>query len=98
MLNLTYISTHACMSACMSAQSFSHVQLFVTLWIVVYQAPRGSPGKDTGLGCHFLLQGIFLNQGLNSSLLHLLHWQTDSLLLASPGKPVYVCLKVHEYP
>ena len=24
-----------------------------------------SPGKNTGVGCHFLLQGIFLTQGLN---------------------------------
>ena len=29
-----------------------------------------SPGKSTGVGCHFLLQGIFLSQGLNLGLLH----------------------------
>ena len=29
-----------------------------------------SSGKNTGLGCHFFLQGIFLNQGLNLGLLH----------------------------
>ena len=34
-----------------------------------------SPGKNTGVGCHFLLQGIFLTQGLNPQLLH---WQADS--------------------
>ena len=28
-----------------------------------------SPGKNTGVGCYFLLQGIFLTQGSNSSLL-----------------------------
>ena len=28
------------------------------------------PGKNTGVGCHFLLQGIFLTQGLNPGLLH----------------------------
>ena len=27
-------------------------------------------GKSSGVGCHFLLQGIFLNQGLNPGLLH----------------------------
>ena len=27
--------------------------------------PWGSPGKNTGVGCHFLFQGIFLTQGLN---------------------------------
>ena len=33
------------------------------------------PGKNTGVGCHFLLQGIFLTQVLNPFLLYLLHWQ-----------------------
>ena len=33
------------------------------------------------MGCHALLQGIFLTQGSNLHLLHLLHWQ------APPGKP-----------
>ena len=31
--------------------------------------PWDSPGKITGVGCHFLLQGIFPTQGLNPSLL-----------------------------
>ena len=35
------------------------------------------PGKNTELGCHFLLEGIFLIQGLNSSPA----WQADSLPL-----------------
>ena len=29
-----------------------------------------SPGKDTGVGWHALLQGIFLTQGLNPGLPH----------------------------
>ena len=48
--------------------------------------PPGKP-KNTEVGCHFLLQGILPIQGLNSSLLHLLHWQADSLTLAPSGKP-----------
>ena len=39
-------------------------------------------GKDTGVGYHFLLQGIFLTQGQNLYLLHLLNWQVDSLPLS----------------
>ena len=39
-----------------------------------------SPGKSTELGCRFLLQGIFLTQGLNPCLLRLLYWQAYSLL------------------
>ena len=32
--------------------------------------PGDSPGKNTGVGCHFLLQGIFPTQGLNPGLPH----------------------------
>ena len=52
------------------------------------QAPLSidSPGKNTGMGCHALLQGIFPIQGSNPWFLCLLHWQ-GSLPLALPGKP-----------
>ena len=40
--------------------------------------PWSFPGKNTEAGCHFLLQGIFLTQGSNLSLWHLLHWQAAS--------------------
>ena len=52
-------------------KSLSRVQLFATPWTVAYQAPlsMGFPGKSTGVGCHFLLQGIFLTQGSNPGLL-----------------------------
>ena len=33
-------------------------------------SPRSLPGKSTGVGCHFLLQGIFLTQGSNPGLPH----------------------------
>ena len=38
---------------------FSCVQLFVTLWTVAHQAPlsMASPGMNTRVGCHTLLQG-----------------------------------------
>ena len=49
---------------------------------------RDSPGKNTGVGCHALLQGIFPTQGSNPHLLHLLHCQAGSLPLAPPGKPL----------
>ena len=45
--------------------------------------PWDFPGKNTRVGCHFLLQRIFPTQGLNPSLWHLLHWQANSLPLAS---------------
>ena len=49
--------------------------------------PWDSPGKNTGMGCHAPLQGIFLTQGLNLLLLWLLHWRVGSLPLAPPEKP-----------
>ena len=45
------------------------------------------PGKNTGVGYHFLLQGIFPTQGQNPRLLCLLHWQAGSLLLSHSGSP-----------
>ena len=48
--------------------------------------PRDSPGKNTGVGCHAFLQGIFLTQGWNPHLLCLLHWHVGSLPLVPPGK------------
>ena len=48
--------------------------------------PRDSPGKNTGVGCHFLLQGIFLTHGSN---LCLLHWQADFFTTEPPGKPIW---------
>ena len=46
--------------------------LFETLWTVARQAPCpwDSPGKNTGVGCHDLLQGIFPTQGSNPDLLY----------------------------
>ena len=45
-----------------------------------------SPGKSTGVGCHFLFQGVFPAQGLNPCLLRFLHWQTDTLIPEPHGK------------
>ena len=42
-------------------------------------------GKNTAVGCHALLQGIFLTQETNLCLLWLLHWQVDSLPLCHLG-------------
>ena len=55
-------------------------------------SPRGSsvlgdsPCKNTRVGFHALLQGIFSMQGLNPYLWSLLHWQVGSLPLAPPAE------------
>ena len=59
----------------------SFAQLCPTLQDPMDCSPPGSsvPGKNSGVGCHFLLQGSFLNQGSNPHFLCLLHWQVDPL-------------------
>ena len=43
---------------------------FVTPWTARFLCPWNFPGKNTGVGCHFFLQGIFLTQESNPCLLH----------------------------
>ena len=80
------LRTGACTCVC------SVAQLCLTLcdsMSPACQAPLSMefPGKNTRMGCHFLLQEIFPTQGSNPCLLHLLHWQADSLPAGPPGKP-----------
>ena len=75
----------------------------VLCWLVSYSSwPHGLwparlpcswnfPSKYTGVGCHFLLQGIFLTQGLNWVSCGSCIWQSDSFTPEPPGKPLYLC-------
>ena len=80
---------HECTSIYLSAcvlSHFSRVQLCVTLkglWPATFLCPWFSTGKNTRVGCYFLLQGIFPTQESNPHLLHLL----QPLPLVRPGKP-----------
>ena len=49
-------------------ERLSRVPLFATPWIRLL-CPWNSPGKNTGVGCHSLLQRIFLTQESNPDLL-----------------------------
>ena len=44
--------------------------------------PWDYPGKNSGVGCHFLLQRTFPTQGRSLHPLCLLHWQADPLRLS----------------
>ena len=63
-----------------------------------------SPGNNTGVGCHALLQAIFPAQGLNLHLSCLLHWQAGSSSLAPvmhnalPWRALPLCLKRLAHP
>ena len=69
-----------CMCACSVDSLWSH-ELRPTKLL----CPWDFPGKNTGVGCHFLLQGIFPAQRSDPHLLYLLHWQAGSLLLSHVG-------------
>ena len=62
---------------CIRAQSVTSVMSNslrpFRLWPAKLLCPWDSPGKNTVVGCHALLQGIFMTQGLNPHLLQLLH-------------------------
>ena len=59
------------------------------LWPTRLLYPWNSLAKNTGVGSHSLLQGIFPIQGLKPCLLGLLHWWVSSLPLVPPGKPIW---------
>ena len=70
-------------------RSLSRVRLFVIPRTIVCRllCPWDFPSRNTGVGCHGLLQGVFLTQGSNLCLSGLLHWQAGSLPVLPFGKP-----------
>ena len=56
------------------------VRLFCSPMVCGLLCPWDFPGENTGVGCRFLLQGLF-------PTLHPLHWQVDSLPLGHQGSP-----------
>ena len=87
-------------------KSLSRAQLFVTVWIVSCTkllCPWDFQGKSTGVGCHFLLQGIFPTQGSNPGLSHrrqMLYRLSHQTLYRLktwelPGNPVVMTLHFH---
>ena len=69
----------ACVHACLLSH-LSHVQPLQPYGLQPTRLPClwDSSGKNTGVGWHVLLQGIFLTQRLNVHLLCLLHWHVSS--------------------
>ena len=82
---------------CVCAQSC------LTLWDTMYCNPPGSSvhgdtlGKNIGVVCHALLQGILPTQGSNPSLLQLLHWQANFPPLSYLGSPFLRQLLLFSY-
>ena len=70
----------------------SRVRLFAILWIIAplhirLLCPCDFPGLNAGVGCNFLIQGVFPTQGLNPHLLCFLHWEEGSLPIVPLGRP-----------
>ena len=84
-IKLSCLCVVLCLVALVVSNSLQPCGLYLTRLL----CPWDSVGKNTGVGCQFLLQGIFLTQGSNACFLCLLHWQVDSLLTAPPGKPLH---------
>ena len=71
-------------------KSLSRVRLFETPWTEPTKLlrPWVSPGKNTRVGCHFLLQGIFPTQGSNPGIESgFPALEADALTSEPPGKP-----------
>ena len=61
-------------------------------------SPWNSPGQNTGVGCHALLQGIFPTQGLNTGLLHCRRILYQLSHKGSPRIPEWVAPSPEEIP
>ena len=96
--SLTFSSWDNFSPECVVFQTVGCVQFFATPWTVAHQDLLSMvffPSKNTGVGCHFLLRGIFLDKGSNRCLLH---WQADSFRTEPPRKPrIYIYLKIYSY-
>ena len=61
---------YICVCVCVCVLGLSGVSSSETPWIVALQGPMSMRFFGQELGCHLLLQGIFLTQEENLSLLH----------------------------
>ena len=91
--SITRACIHSLESCIVDVRMCSVAQSCLTLctpWALALQASLSMrfPRENTGVGCHFILQGIFLTQGSNPGVLHLLHLQVGSLLLNHPGSSI----------
>ena len=96
------------MKACIQYHGCVHAQSCLPLCDPTDSSPPGSsgdsPGKNTGVGCHSLLQRIFPTQGLNLGLLHCrqslppyhlgrsMYWILHSVISTLPGSSGYSML------
>ena len=79
------------------AESLSRVRLFcdpVDCSPARLLCPGDSPGKNIGVGCHALLQGIFPTRRSNPRLLRLLPWQAGLLFFTTSNRLRSSCIQI----
>ena len=93
-LRCIYINIYVYMYIYISVLSCA--RLFATLWTVACQAPLSwdFPGKNPGLGCHFLLQGNLPSPGVKPASPALL---MDSVPTKPSGKPIHSGVSLTKY-
>ena len=81
---------------CSVKQVVSNSLLLHELQLTRLLCPWNFPGENMGVGCHFLLQGIFLTQGSNTCFLPASpalagrFFTTGKTVVATPGKPCVI--------
>ena len=86
---LVYICVSACVLSCfIVSNSLLPHGLQPTRLLCAWD----SPGKNTEVGCHALLQGIFLTQGLKLGLLNLPVLKGDFFTTSSTREALYICV------
>ena len=83
-----------CLYAVLSCSVVSHSLRPFAFQPTRLHCPRDFSGKNTGVGCRFLLQGIFSTQGSKQCLLCLLHCRQILYLLSYPIYYMHVCVCV----
>ena len=100
------VSDFCCLLAYGGRKSVSHSAVSDSLWAHGLLPARllclwDSPGKNTGVSCHSLRQGIFLTQGSNSSLLHcrqiLYHLSHTFLSKSALSELLSPCMQTSKY-
>ena len=91
-LELVMPSNHLilCRPLLLPPSIFPSIRVFSSesaLWVTRLFCPWNFPGKNTGVGCPFLLQGIFLTQASSPCLLRPLRWQADFFTAGLLGNP-----------
>ena len=75
-VTIGFYEASVCMCVCVCAQACLTLCDPMDCSLPRLLCPWNFPYKNTGVGCHFLLQGIFPTQVLIPCLWHVLHWQT----------------------